>query len=134
MNIMLVEDSKFMRLSIEKALRSAGYKVTAASNGEEALPMAKRDLPDAILLDLLLPRMSGLEVLRALKSDTSTCEIPVIVLTSLSQKNAAKLEKDGAAAFVAKTDLMFSDRPSTSFLETVEQIMRGGKKTTEARD
>jgi CheY-like chemotaxis protein len=124
MKLMLIEDSKFIRSSIEKALRKAGHEVAAASNGEEALPLAKRQLPDAILLDLLLPKMSGLEVLRALKSDKSTCEIPIIVLTSLSQKNAARLEKDGAAAFIEKTDLMFSDKPAASFLETVERVIR----------
>lgn len=103
--ILLVEDSKFLRLATERALARAGYEVCSAADGEEALRMAQAGLPDLILLDMLLPKMSGPEVLKALKKDGSTKGIPVVVITGMTQKNAARLQRDGAAAFLEKSTL-----------------------------
>ncbi len=64
MKILLVEDSKFLRLATERALARAGYEINSAPDGEEALRLAKEKLPDLILLDMLLPKMSGPDVLR----------------------------------------------------------------------
>src|ERR1700751_5271988 len=94
--LLLVEDSKFLRLATERALTHAGYKVSSAGDGEEALRTAQQKLPDLILLDMMLPKMGGPEVLRALKNDAATAQIPVVVLTGLSQKNAERLQADGA--------------------------------------
>jgi CheY-like chemotaxis protein len=66
---------------------------------------AREKLPDLILLDMLLPKMSGPDVLRALKSDMVTASIPVVVLTGLSQKNAERLQEDGADGFLEKSAL-----------------------------
>jgi CheY-like chemotaxis protein len=76
-----------------------------AGDGDEALLMAGEKLPDLILLDMMLPKMSGLEVLKALKKEPATAEVPVVVLTGLSQTNAERLRRDGAFAFLAKADL-----------------------------
>jgi CheY-like chemotaxis protein len=103
--ILLVEDSKFLRLATERALSRAGYEVSSAADGDEALRLAREKLPDLILLDMLLPKMSGLEVLSALKKDVATEPIPVVVLTAMSQKNAARLQEDGAFAFLEKGSL-----------------------------
>src|SRR5579864_2577386 len=103
--ILLVEDSKFLRLATERALVHAGYEVSSAGDGEQALVMAREKLPDLILLDMLLPKMGGPEVLRALKKDRATAEIPVVVLTGLSQKNAERLQEDGADGFLEKSAL-----------------------------
>src|ERR1700722_6602027 len=92
--ILLVEDSKFLRMATERALARAAYETSSASDGEEALRMAREKVPDLILLDMLLPKMSGPDVLKALKEDTLTTEIPVVVLTGLSQKNAGRLQDD----------------------------------------
>src|SRR5271167_329955 len=89
--ILLVEDSKFLRLATERALARAGYEMSSASDGEEALLVAREKLPDLILLDMLLPKMSGPDVLKALKQDAFTKAIPVVVMTGMSQKNAARL-------------------------------------------
>jgi len=67
--ILLVEDSKFLRLATERALARAGYDVSTAADGEEAVAKAREKLPDLILLDLLLPKVTGTEVLKALKKD-----------------------------------------------------------------
>jgi CheY-like chemotaxis protein len=105
MKILLVEDSKFLRLATGRALTRAGYEMSFAGDGDEALLMAGEKLPDLILLDMMLPKMSGLEVLKALKKEPATAAVPVVVLTGLSQTNAERLRRDGAFAFLAKADL-----------------------------
>jgi CheY-like chemotaxis protein len=111
MKILLVEDSKFLRLSTERALSRAGYEVISAADGEEGLRLAREQLPDLILLDLLLPKVSGPDVLKALKLDSTTAAIPVVVMSGLSQRNAARLEKDGAFAFLEKSELALDHGP-----------------------
>lgn len=105
MKILLVEDSKLLRLATGRALARAGYEMFFAGDGDEALLMASENHPDLILLDMMLPKMSGLEVLKALKKDPANASIPVVVLTGLSQTNAERLRGDGAIAFLTKTDL-----------------------------
>jgi CheY-like chemotaxis protein len=119
--ILLVEDSKFLRLATERALTRAGYEVSSAADGEEALRVARQRSPDLILLDMLLPKMSGPEVLKALKEDAFTQAIPVVVITGLSQKNAARLQEDGAFAFLEKSALEL-DKGSDKLLMAVEEI------------
>jgi len=103
--ILLVDDSKFLRLATERALARAGYDVSTATDGEHALEMARERMPDVILLDMLLPKMTGPDVLKALKKDPVTAGIAVVVLSGLSQKNAARLQQDGACAFLEKSAL-----------------------------
>ena len=103
--ILLVDDSKFLRMAIERALARAGYAVITAIDGPGALEAARKDKPDLILLDMLLPKMTGPEVLKALKNDPTTRAIAVVVFTGLSQKNAARLQQDGACAFLEKSEL-----------------------------
>lgn len=103
--ILLVDDSKFLRLATERALARVGYTVITANDGEHALVLAKEAHPDVILLDMMLPKMTGPDVLKALKGDPATAAIAVVVLTGLSQKNAARLQQDGAYAFLEKSEL-----------------------------
>lgn len=105
LKVLLVEDSKFLRMANERALCRADYEVSSAADGEEALRMANEKLPDIILLDLMLPKLSGTDVLKALKASTATAHIPVIVLTSLSQKNEGRLLSEGAVAYFEKSTL-----------------------------
>jgi len=120
--ILLVEDSKFLRLATERALARAGYEMSSAADGEEALRVAGEKLPDLILLDMLLPKMSGLDVLKGLKEDALTRTIPVVVITGMSQKNAARLEQDGAFGFLEKSTLEL-DKGSEKLLTAVEEIL-----------
>ena len=120
--VLLVEDSKFLRLANQRALSRAGYEVCTAADGEEALKVAYQKLPDIILLDMLLPKLSGPEVLKALKANPATLHIPVIVLTSLSQKNEEKLLNDGAAAFFEKSSLGL-DQSSDRLASAVEMVL-----------
>jgi CheY-like chemotaxis protein len=121
--ILLVDDSKFMRMATERALARAGYVVITATDGEHALEMARREKPDLILLDMLLPKLPGHEVLKALKNDPATGAIAVIVLTGLSNKNAMRLQKDGACAFLDKAELGL-DKGCEAFLVALATIVR----------
>ena len=120
MKILLVEDSKFLRTAAQRALTRAGYVVSTAADGEEALRMA-REGPDLILLDMLLPKVSGPEVLKTIKQDAATAEIPVIVLSGLSQRNAERLAKDGAFGFLEKSALEL-DKDAAPLLAAVKGI------------
>ena len=122
--ILLVDDSRFMRMANEKALAKAGYSVFTASDGEEALLIARTRIPDLILLDMLLPKLGGLEVLQALKKGALTAAIPVIVMSSLPQKNEIKLIKAGATAYIEKS-AMALDQHSESLLKIVKKILDG---------
>ncbi|MGO8794739.1 MAG: response regulator [Candidatus Sulfotelmatobacter sp.] len=121
--ILLVEDSKFLRLATERALARAGYEVSSASDGEEALRMAQEKLPDLMLLDMLLPKMGGPDVLKAVKKDPRTKGIAVVVMTGMSPKNAVRLQQDGAAGFLEKSALEL-EKGSEKLLSAVGEILK----------
>jgi len=104
--ILLVEDSKPIRRENESALTKAGYEVICAEDGESALKLAQQKQPDLILLDMILPKLTGPEVLRRLKIDSTTAAIPVVVLSSLSEKNRQKLLEEGAEEYLEKNAMM----------------------------
>jgi CheY-like chemotaxis protein len=119
----LVDDSKFLRLATERALTRAGYEVCSAMDGERALEIAREKRPDVILLDMLLPKMTGPDVLKALKKEPATAGIAVVVLTSLSQKNANRLQQDGACAFLEKSQLGL-DKSCETLLSALANVVR----------
>src|SRR6202042_1161384 len=121
--ILLAEDSKFLRIATERALLRAGYSVSTASDGEQALQMARTNPPDLILLDMLLPKMTGPDVLKALKKEPATAKIPVVVLSGLSNKNASKLAADGAIAFLEKSTLEM-DKGAGTLLAALSEIVK----------
>jgi len=108
--ILLVEGSNFLRIATERLLSKAGYRVICARDGDEALVLAGSKIPDLIVLDMLLPKLSGPEVLRSLKKNDLTSHIPVVVLSSLSQNNGPKLVQEGADAFLEKGALLEDPR------------------------
>jgi CheY-like chemotaxis protein len=122
MKILLIEDSKFQRIANQRVLSTAGYTVIQAGDGEEGLRIARESIPDLILLDMMLPKVSGLDVLRALKGDALVRHIPVIVLSGLGQANEAKLLKEGAAAFFMKSENSFQNDSST-LIQAVESVL-----------
>jgi putative two-component system response regulator len=124
MKILLVDDSKFWRLATGRALTRAGYEMSFAGDGDEALLMAAEKLPDLILLDMMLPKMSGLGVLKALKKQRATEAIPVVVLTGLSQANAERLRRDGAFGFLTKADLALDQDAEPPF-GCIEENLHG---------
>ena len=120
--VLVVEDSKLFRTEKEHTLKKAGYHVITAVDGMEALQVAHEGHPDVILLDMMLPKLDGPSVLRALKADPATAQIPVVVVTGLSQKNEEKLLHDGATAFVEKELLLKGSEP---LLFAIKKILEG---------
>lgn len=106
MKALLIDDSKVQRMTIQRALGQAGYTVVTASDGEAGLRAARDEHPDVIVLDILLPRLSGVEVLRKSRQETETRTVPVIVLTALSGKNKEKLISEGASEFLEKAQVL----------------------------
>jgi DNA-binding response OmpR family regulator len=104
--ILLVEDSKPIEHENYVALHKAGYEVICAEDGESALKLAQKEKPDLILLDLILPRMSGQEVLLHLKKEPATGDIPVVILSGLTEKNRQKLIEAGAEDYLEKNAMM----------------------------
>lgn len=84
--ILLVEDDTFILEMYATKLLNFGYDVLTASDGEEALKIVKDKHPDFILLDLVLPSMDGFDVLKAIKKDSKTKDIPVVLLTNLGER------------------------------------------------
>jgi twitching motility two-component system response regulator PilH len=120
--ILVVEDSGFMRIAVQRALTRAGYTVHTANHGEAGLRAARGTLPDLIVLDRVLPTISGLDVLKALKKDAITKSIPVIVLAALSEPTKEKLLNEGAAACVEKSDKLLENDP-VALIHTVTQLV-----------
>lgn len=84
--ILIVEDDKFLRDLISRKLKGSGYDIVEAIDGEEGVTKAGEEMPDLILLDLILPGMDGFEVLEKIKEDPKTSQIPVIILSNLGQR------------------------------------------------
>lgn len=120
MRILIIDDSRLIQSGIRRALAKAGHEVTVASDGNEGLNAARQTLPDLILLDMMLPGVSGTEVLSALKREPATKDIPVFVLTGLSQRNEDKLLKAGATKYFEKSD-RFLDHNFSALVEEVER-------------
>jgi two-component system phosphate regulon response regulator PhoB len=108
--VLLAEDDRFLRKAAETALKRHGFTVVAAVDGEEALRLARAAPPDLVLVDLIMPRMQGFEVLRALKADPATAPIPVVILSNLGQDGDMKQAMDaGAAGYFVKANLSLQD-------------------------
>jgi CheY-like chemotaxis protein len=103
--ILLVDDSRFILHENHRVLERAGHEVICADDGEGALSLAECGV-DMIVLDLLLPKISGVEVLARLKKNPTTADIPVVILSGLSEKNRDKLIAAGAEEYFEKSMLM----------------------------
>ena len=108
--VLLAEDDRFLRKAAETALKRQGLTVLPAVDGEEALRVARAETPDVVLLDLIMPKLQGFEVLRALKADAATARIPVIILSNLGQESDVQQAMDaGAAGYFVKANLSLHD-------------------------
>lgn len=101
--ILLVEDDSFLASVYATKFELEGFTVLHAPDGEAGLKMAEKNLPDIILLDILMPKMDGFEALHRLKMDPKLVNIPVIMLTNLGQKDdVEKCLKEGAVDYLIK--------------------------------
>lgn len=125
---LLADESRFVSMATEKALSRAGYSVVTASDGEEALRIGSSRIAGLILLDMLLPRLGGVEVVQALRKSPLTASIPVVVLSSLPQKNEAKLLEEGATAYFAKSkmELVQNAESLIPIVKRTLELVKGG--------
>ncbi len=101
--VLLVEDEKNVILGVRTCLDAVGYQVEVVEDGEDALESVRREHPDLILLDLLLPKVDGYEVLKVLKGDDETSSIPIIVLTAKAEEEHRQRAMDlGANNYMTK--------------------------------
>jgi DNA-binding response OmpR family regulator len=121
MRILVIEDSRILQAGIKRALTKAGYEVILARDGQEGLDTASKVHPDLVLLDMMLPTMMGMDVLRALKSQPATKDIAIFVLTGLSQKNEDKLLHAGATRYFEKSDLLLGQN-FASLIQAIEGL------------
>jgi len=100
--ILIVDDSKFIAQAYSRVLLDLGYRVLVACDGKTGIFAAESCRPNLILLDMLMPDMDGVQVLRTLKRTPSTKDIPVLAISSLSEKNGTKLVQEGTSGYFEK--------------------------------
>jgi len=116
--ILIIEDNPICLKLLKRRLETNGYTILTAEDGLEGLNMAKKEKPDLIVLDLMLPGMSGHQVCRFLKFNKHYTDIPIIILTSRN------LEKDIALAKSSKCDAYFVKTIKTSvFMNLIEDLL-----------
>lgn len=117
--ILIVEDEQVLQKTLSDALKKEGYKVLEALDGELGLNLAKKEKPDLILLDIILPKKTGFEVLEELKKDPSTKDLSVIILTNLEEaENVEKALVLGATTYLVKMEYSLA-----SIIEKVKKTL-----------
>ena len=120
--ILFIEDESALQRAVTQVLSDEGYKLRQALDGEAGLNIAQEEIPDLILLDLILPQKNGFEVLKELKRDERTRKIPVIILTNLEgTKDVGRAIELGATTYLIKTSYRLE--------EVVEKIKELLQKT-----
>ncbi len=118
--VLLVEDNDFIRNMYQLKLSKSGLEVVEAGDGVQALEKIKAQKPDVILLDLMMPNMGGLDVLKQLKADGMLPDLPVVVLTNvMDQQSVDDAKKLGARDYIVKTDLT-----PTQVVEKIQPLLQ----------
>jgi two-component system cell cycle response regulator DivK len=115
-SVLYVEDNEYNRKIVRRLLSRTSYRLREATDGEAALGMVREERPDLILMDVQLPKMSGLDVTRALRADPATTDIPIIVVTSFALSgDDQRAMAAGASAYIAKP---YSPRELLALIQT----------------
>lgn len=108
--VLLVEDDPILRRACQAGLRQRGWRVVTAEDGERALSLAFLERPALILLDLLMPKLPGLEALRLLRADCSTRDIPIFILSNSSrQTDREEARRLGAREYFVKSNFSLQE-------------------------
>jgi two-component system cell cycle response regulator DivK len=101
--VLHIEDNEYNRKIVRQLLSRTSFRLLEAVDGEEGLKVAQRELPDLILMDVQLPKLSGLDATRLLRADPRTANIPLVVVTSFALSGDDRRAMDaGASAYLAK--------------------------------
>jgi len=130
--VLVVDDDPSAVRLLTDMLEPAGFRVVPANGGAEGVALARSERPDLILLDLMMPEVSGFQVVEALKGDPATCQIPILVVTAkeLTEADKEQLRNHVAAIFgkgtLARVDLLAWLGDLARQLETREEVGVGG--------
>ena len=123
--VLLIEDDKLLRKACEVGLQKRGFAVLTAADGEEGIQQARAGAPDLILLDMLMPKLSGIQTLAALKKDEQTRHIPVVILSNSSiESDMQKAKELGAIGYLVKASLSLQELANrvASYIQDIKEI------------
>jgi CheY-like chemotaxis protein len=118
--ILIADDEAHLRLLVSTTLDEPDYRLLEASDGAQALELAKAELPDLVILDWMMPRISGIQVLQALREDPRTTALPVIMLTAKAQR----VDRNGAVGLGVRGYLIKPFSP-LELIQLVEKVLYG---------
>lgn len=122
--ILLVDDDVTLHDMYAERLRAEGYNIVSAYDGEEALEKVSKEQPDVILLDIMMPKINGIDVMKKLREDETTANIPIILLTALVQEiNKIKGMMHETDQYLIKSEIM----PS-AVISAIEKALGSSKK------
>jgi DNA-binding response OmpR family regulator len=122
--VLVAEDDAFLSKAYSAKLKKEDFEVITAANGEEVMGKVKSEKPDIILLDIVMPKKNGFDVLYDLKQEPSTKNIPVVILSNLGQEEDIKRGKDlGADDYLIKSDIAIND-----VVDKIKQVLARTKK------
>ena len=122
--VLVAEDDAFLSKAYAAKLTKEGFEVISALNGEEIMEKVKSEKPDIILLDIVMPKKNGFDVLYDLKQEPSTKNTPVIILSNLGQEEDIKRGKDlGADDYLIKSDIAIND-----VVDKIKQVLARKQK------
>ena len=119
--VLLVDDSATVLMMERMILAAERFEIVTASNGQEAHEVAKRELPDLILMDIVMPRMSGLEACKAIRKDPATRHIPIILVTTRGEANSMEQGYENGC-----NDYVTKPVNSTELLSKIRNILGVG--------
>lgn len=118
--VLIIEDDSFLASLIISALKRADFETSLAVDGEKGLEKLETEIPDIVLLDLILPGIGGFDILEKIKKEDKTKKIPVIILSNLgSQEEIQKGLKSGADAYLVKANILPED-----VIKKIEEILQ----------
>ena len=124
--ILVAEDDLTLRDMYQARLEAGGYRVLLAANGEEALKILEQEKPDMLLLDIMMPKINGLDVLEKMKKNPTTKDVPVIILTVLIQdQTRVKGLMSGADDYLIKSETMPGE-----VVKKIEEVLAKSKSKT----
>ena len=116
--VMIVEDNELNMKLFNDLLDAHGYRTLQTRSGKDALALARQHRPDLILMDIQLPEVSGLDVIRWIKSDSAVCAIPIIAVTAFAMKgDEERIRSGGCEAYISKPISVMS------FMDTIRQFI-----------
>ena len=121
--VLVVDDEKRIRELLEMRLVSEGYQVILGQNGEEGVEMAKKYIPDAIIMDVMMPRMDGAEAVRLIQEYPMTRNIPVLFLTSIITKEEENEQAFGIQLDVSKYKFMAKPFDTPALLGEIKNMI-----------